>query len=95
MGHTDRAALHWPPLAATERERLFDTLDAFLARQPPVSKPDEPAREAYDCPGCGHPGELFRRHYRYGSGGLDCCPLCGWEESLFRWQASTTSSPAI
>jgi predicted RNA-binding Zn-ribbon protein involved in translation (DUF1610 family) len=81
--HTDHAGLHWQPLAATAREALFDTLDAFLAGQLPVCKPDEPARVAYDCPGCGHPGELFRRHYRYGPGGIDYCPNCGWEEPPF------------
>ena len=82
MEPANRADLHWQPLAAVERERLFDQVDAFLARQLPV-RPDEPARHAGDCPKCGQPGELFRRHYRYGPGGVDYYPNCGWEESPF------------
>ncbi len=81
MQPADRG-LHWQPLAAIERERLFDQVDAFLARQL-LMRPDEPARRPGDCPDCGHPGELFRRHYRYGPGGVDYCPVCGWEESPF------------
>ncbi len=81
MERTDRPGLHWQPLASTEREDLFDQVDAFLARQLPLTRPDEPAHVAYDCPKRGHPGEIFRRHYRYGPGGLEYCPACGWEES--------------
>ena len=80
---TDRAGLHWQPLATTEREALFDQVDAFLARQLPVSKPDEPCHHAGDCPECGQPGELFWRHFRYGPGGTAYCIQCGWEESPF------------
>ena len=83
MQPADRAGLHWQPLAATEREALFDTLDAFLAGQLPVTRPDHPSHHAGDCPACGQPGELFWRHYRYGRGGLDYCPQCGWEEPPF------------
>ncbi len=61
MEPTDRAGLHWQPLAATEREALFDQVDAFLASRPPI-RPDEPIRRPGDCPSCGHPGDLFRRH---------------------------------
>ena len=77
MAHTDRPGLHWQPSDATERERLFDTLDAFLAGRPRV-RPDEEAHEADNCPDCGNPTML--RHYRYGLGGTLCCPNCGWED---------------
>ena len=67
------------PMTYGEREALFDTLDAFLARQLPVTTPDHPSHHAGDCPACGQPGELFWRHYRYGPGGIDYCPQCAWE----------------
>ncbi len=44
---------------------------------------DEPTRHAGTCPSCGYPGNLFRRHYRHGPGGVDYCPNCGWEEPPF------------
>ena len=125
MQPADLAGLHWQPLAATERERLFDQLDAYLAHQrparpdewpdPPAPTPDEirawweqeqrerrfyqadpeayvagadaarahtdpPSRPTL-CPACGNP--CLRRHFRYGPGGVACCPNCGWEEPPF------------
>ena len=68
------------PMTFGEREALFDTLDAFLARQLPVCKPDEPSHHADDCPQCGRLGERSRRHYRYGPGVTNWCPQCAWQE---------------
>ena len=50
MERTDRAGLHWQPLAATEREALAAQVDQVLAAQVPV-RPDEPTHHAGDCPG--------------------------------------------
>ena len=54
-----RRDLHWQPLDATEREALFDRVDAFLAararaRQLPLL-PDAPVRTAEPCPDCDSP----------------------------------------
>ena len=80
MERTDRAGLHWQPLAAVEREALFDACDHFLAERAPA-RPEGPAREYEACPDCRNP--TMRRHYRYGPGGFDYCPNCGWEEPPF------------
>ena len=70
--------LHWHPLAATERERLFDQVDAFLADKPRV-RPNEPVGATHACPHCNNP--TLYQHFRYGPGGTICCPNCGWEEA--------------
>ncbi len=77
MEPADRAGLHRRPLAATEREQLFGQVDAFLTDQVPV-RPDREVDPGYDCPDCGNP--CLRQHFRYGPGGVVCCPNCGWEE---------------
>ena len=79
MEPADRAGLHWQPQAATGREDLADQVDQFLADQVP-GRPDEHTHRAGDCPGCGYPGILFRRHYRHGPDSVDHCPKCGWED---------------
>ena len=68
--------LHWQR-AAIERERLFDQIDTYLAWRRPA-RPEGPAREYERCPDCHN--LTMRRHYRYGPGGVDYCPRCGWEE---------------
>ncbi len=68
MEPADRAGLHWQPLAATEREALFDACDRFLAERAPAG-PEGPAREYEACPDCGT--STMRRHSRYGPGGVD------------------------
>ena len=73
----DRPGLHWQPPDVAERESLFDQVDAFLASRPRV-RPDEDIDPGYDCPDCGNP--CLRQHFRYGPGGIACCPTCGWEE---------------
>ncbi len=78
MEPADRAGLHWQPLAATEREALFDACDRFLAeaavtRHAPASPPARPAT----CPDCGH---QLGHQYRHWRGFVRCCPRCLWEE---------------
>ena len=81
MERTDRAGLHWQPLAATEREALFDRLEAFLAARARARRlpllPDAPVRSAEPCPDCGNPTLWQRAHS--GPGGALWCPNCGWE----------------
>ena len=79
MEPADRAGLHWPPLAATERERLFDQVDAFLAAAVSATRPRPaiPGRPT-TCPICGH---RLGHQYRAGRGAVLCCPRCRWEES--------------
>ena len=77
MEPTDRAGLHWQPLAATEREALFDACERFLAdaAAAPRARPDVPAKRR-TCPLCGH--QLGYRYRRQRGAGL-CCPRCPWE----------------
>ncbi len=80
-----RRDLHWQPIAASEREALFDRIDAFLAararaRQLPLI-PDEPVRSDEACPDCGNP-TLWTPARSLHDGTL-WCPNCGWEEVPF------------
>ena len=76
MDRTDRAGLHWQPLAATGREALFDRLDAFLAEAAAGrTRPDETARRTA-CPICGHRLGHQDRQWR---GAVLSCPRCRWE----------------
>jgi NADH pyrophosphatase NudC (nudix superfamily) len=73
----DRAGLHWQPLAATEREALFDACERFLAGAAAAARarPDVPAKHT-DCPICGH---RLGHQYRQWRGAVLYCPRCRWE----------------
>ena len=77
MHPADRAGLHWLPLATTEREALFDQVDAFLAEAAvaPPTQPGPPTKRM-TCPLCGH---QLGYQYRRWRGAILCCPRCPWE----------------
>ena len=79
MERTDRAGLHWQPLAATEREALFDACERFLAEAAaiPRAQPNPPTGRR-TCPLCGH---QLGYQYRRWRGAVLCCPRCPWAGS--------------
>ena len=77
MERTDRTDLHWQPLDATEREALFDQVDAFLAAAAATGRArSDPAIRRTHCPTCLH--ELGHQ-YRRWRGAVLHCPRCRWE----------------
>ena len=66
------------PMSFTEREDLFDQVDAFLAAAFAIrrTRPRPPARRTH-CPDCGH---RLGYQYRRWRGAVHCCPRCRWEE---------------
>ncbi len=78
MEPADRAGLHWQPLAATEREALFDACDRFLAEAAATrrARSGQAVRRTH-CPDCRH---QLGYQYRQGRGPVLCCRRCGWEE---------------
>ena len=79
MERTDGAGLHWQPLAATEREALFDACERFLAEAAtaPRTRPGPPTRRR-TCPLCDH---QLGYQYRRWRGAVLRCPRCPWEGS--------------
>ena len=79
MEPTDRADLHWQPLAAAEREALFDTCERFLAEAAAAGRTHARARPPTaptSCPDCGH---RLGHQYRQWRGAVLYCPRCRWE----------------
>ncbi len=75
----DRAGLHWQPLAATEREALFDACERFLAEAAATRRAQPgPPTTRRTCPLCGH---QLGYQYRRRRGAVLCCPRCPWEGS--------------
>jgi hypothetical protein len=61
----------------TEREALFDQVEAFLAATAATRRtPAEPPARPATCPDCGH---RLGHQYRQWRGPVLCCPRCGWE----------------